>query len=81
MKTYNLWACPTCGREMSMNGLASVSHLRGHVRRGELVEITLNHDWSGERLPRGAKKFVAPDEVARFEEMGWVVRVEAAVAR
>ncbi len=37
-KTYMKRTCWICKREISCSGLAQASHMRSHVRKGEVVE-------------------------------------------
>lgn len=48
--------CPACKKPIG-HGLAYYNHVHAHVRRGELVERTIN----------GKKVFMVPGEVAKVE--------------
>lgn len=49
--------CDLCGRRVFGNG-GRVSHGRGHVRRGEAVELVKEHEWP----MSPTRVFLAPDD-------------------
>lgn len=55
-KKYPKRQCPACKKAIG-HGLAYYNHLHAHVRRGELVEITIN----------GTNMFMVPGEVQQVE--------------
>lgn len=63
MAGYGYHTCTICGREVSNSGLASASHGKAHVRRGEAVAFY--------RYGYGLI-FVRPDQAADYDALpGW----------
>jgi hypothetical protein len=61
--------CPLCGKRVFGNG-GKVAHARGHVRKGELVELV---KWYS-TLPSPSRLFIDPadtERIARNVELGF----------
>ena len=61
-KTYCKVHCHFCGQCISSNGAAKASHFRTHVRKGEAMEIGVNHPEY-----RGQLEFVNPQQDSKLK--------------
>lgn len=62
--------CPLC-RQAASNRLAEVSHLRKHVRAGELLEEDPDPDGPTFRLPEGGLAFTHGYDLLRWDRASW----------
>jgi hypothetical protein len=74
-RTYSTARCPYCGLEHSMNGLATVAHMRRHVRAGSLVELTRRaNEWDFVSPRAFERRFVSRTDgtlIGRMKRAGW----------